>query len=71
MNRLGRTTSTVRWLIVVSCIAVPWAGHAYQLSDDVEFRAVYRGENYFRTTDTDHTFFDLRRNQFVTENRRR
>jgi len=67
MNRLGRTASTVRWLIVVSCIAVPWAGHAYQLSDDVEFRAAYRGENYFRTTDTDHTFFDLRRNQFVTE----
>ena len=52
---------------MIWCIVVPWAARAYQLSDDVEVRAVYRGEDYFRLTDTDRTFFDFRRNQFITE----
>ena len=67
MSTVGRRTGSTRWLLLIWCIVVPWAARAYQLSDDVEVRAVYRGEDYFRLTDTDRTFFDFRRNQFVTE----
>ncbi len=66
MKRLGRTTWWFGWL-VLSSIVVPWTAHAYHLSDDFELRAVYRGENYFRLTDTDRTFFDAKRKTFVTE----
>jgi Protein of unknown function (DUF1302) len=67
MKNLRRRASTIGWLLALCWIAAPGGGQAYQLTDDIEVRAQYRGENYFRLTDTDNTYWSLRSQQFKTD----
>jgi len=68
MSRVGRRGLGVGSPLVMCVLAIPWRVHAWDVSDDVEFRANYRGENYLRLPGgTTTTYIDPFTSKLMTE----
>ena len=71
MSRVGRRGVGVGTLLAMCVLAIPWRVHAWQITDDIEFRANYRNENYMRLPgDTTTTYIDPFTSKLMTEKQR-
>ena len=68
MSRVGRRGLGLGSLLAMCVLAIPWRVQAWDVSDDVEFRANYRGENYLRLPGgTTTTYIDPFTSKQMTE----
>ena len=68
MSKVGCRGLGLGLLMAMCVLAIPWKVHAWDVSDDLEFRANFRNENYMRLPGgTTTTYVDPFTSKTMTE----